>query len=136
MEASAQAFLLVTRKSARASKARSVRSEERRVGKESRSGWTPDQAEDGIRDHCVTGVQTCALPICQQAETLVQLAVNLFDRKGAHSRRRQLNGQRNPVQAITDGSERASVLVGDPEVRAGEQGTVGKIGRASCRERE
>src|SRR5260221_4238370 len=24
------------------------------------------QAEDGIRDHCVTGVQTCALPICQR----------------------------------------------------------------------
>src|SRR5438034_7867803 len=24
------------------------------------------QAEDGIRDHCVTGVQTCALPISQQ----------------------------------------------------------------------
>src|SRR5579875_3944923 len=23
------------------------------------------QAEDGIRDHCVTGVQTCALPICK-----------------------------------------------------------------------
>ena len=23
------------------------------------------QAEDGIRDHCVTGVQTCALPIPQ-----------------------------------------------------------------------
>src|SRR5215211_9246636 len=23
------------------------------------------QAEDGIRDHCVTGVQTCALPILQ-----------------------------------------------------------------------
>src|SRR5438034_2155463 len=23
------------------------------------------QAEDGIRDHCVTGVQTCALPISQ-----------------------------------------------------------------------
>src|SRR5215218_11247951 len=22
------------------------------------------QAEDGIRAHCVTGVQTCALPIC------------------------------------------------------------------------
>src|SRR5947207_707184 len=27
------------------------------------------QAEDGIRDHCVTGVQTCALPIyCRQTE--------------------------------------------------------------------
>src|SRR5438034_8401858 len=24
------------------------------------------QAEDGIRDHCVTGVQTCALPILTQ----------------------------------------------------------------------
>src|SRR5438034_6485630 len=24
------------------------------------------QAEDGIRDHCVTGVQTCALPISRQ----------------------------------------------------------------------
>src|SRR5438034_282093 len=24
------------------------------------------QAEDGIRDHCVTGVQTCALPIWSQ----------------------------------------------------------------------
>src|SRR5260221_1799665 len=26
------------------------------------------QAEDGIRDHCVTGVQTCALPICHHAQ--------------------------------------------------------------------
>src|SRR5438132_7393284 len=24
------------------------------------------QAEDGIRDHCVTGVQTCALPISER----------------------------------------------------------------------
>src|SRR5947207_967316 len=39
------------------------RSEERRVGKECRSTWASAQAEDGIRDHCVTGVQTCALPI-------------------------------------------------------------------------
>src|SRR5438132_2545618 len=31
------------------------------------------QAEDGIRDHCVTGVQTCALPIwamCGRGMTL------------------------------------------------------------------
>src|SRR5215204_1791924 len=26
------------------------------------------QAEDGIRDHCVTGVQTCALPILVEAD--------------------------------------------------------------------
>src|SRR5260221_9799334 len=27
------------------------------------------QAEDGIRDHCVTGVQTCALPISSRRHT-------------------------------------------------------------------
>src|SRR5690348_7313473 len=39
------------------------RSEERRVGKEGRWRWAAEQAEDGIRDGRVTGVQTCALPI-------------------------------------------------------------------------
>src|SRR5260221_7467904 len=28
------------------------------------------QAEDGIRDHCVTGVQTCALPISSNRNTV------------------------------------------------------------------
>src|SRR5260221_4436730 len=28
------------------------------------------QAEDGIRDHCVTGVQTCALPIFNSGQSL------------------------------------------------------------------
>src|SRR5438132_13208072 len=28
------------------------------------------QAEDGIRDHCVTGVQTCALPILPTSDSL------------------------------------------------------------------
>src|SRR5438034_2043723 len=30
------------------------------------------QAEDGIRDHCVTGVQTCALPIYEGDEVVVK----------------------------------------------------------------
>src|SRR5205807_7207087 len=34
------------------------------------------QAEDGIRDYKVTGVQTCALPICQP---LAQLACRRWD---------------------------------------------------------
>src|SRR5438034_6234877 len=35
------------------------------------------QAEDGIRDHCVTGVQTCALPISQDgARTIVSKVPN------------------------------------------------------------
>src|SRR5947207_2394704 len=37
------------------------------LGKGGRGGrWREFQAEDGIRDHCVTGVQTCALPISSQ----------------------------------------------------------------------
>src|SRR5256885_3793554 len=31
------------------------------------------QAEDGIRDYKVTGVQTCALPICRQVRITSQL---------------------------------------------------------------
>src|SRR5437588_8832943 len=38
------------------------------------------QAEDGIRDHCVTGVQTCALPIYQIHSIFYRLPplTNLF----------------------------------------------------------
>src|SRR5215211_925407 len=35
------------------------------------------QAEDGIRDHCVTGVQTCALPISMSA-TIHSNAVGIW----------------------------------------------------------
>ena len=37
------------------------------------------QAEDGIRDHCVTGVQTCALPICNDTVCSVKF---FFSKKG------------------------------------------------------
>src|SRR5947207_2931982 len=42
------------------------------------------QAEDGIRDHCVTGVQTCALPIYSKSptsagSTTVNLHINSKD---------------------------------------------------------
>src|SRR5260221_13044543 len=36
------------------------------------------QAEDGIRDHCVTGVQTCALPISDFSLARAQ-SRNVFD---------------------------------------------------------
>src|SRR5215211_8406953 len=36
------------------------------------------QAEDGIRDHCVTGVQTCALPILVDDGDAVGELVGLF----------------------------------------------------------
>src|SRR5438034_10854888 len=40
------------------------------------------QAEDGIRDHCVTGVQTCALPILRR------------DRHGVEGKERVVRGRR------------------------------------------
>src|SRR5256885_11278622 len=37
------------------------------------------QAEDGIRDYKVTGVQTCALPICTDACSGVRTAITRAD---------------------------------------------------------
>src|ERR1039457_7417776 len=36
------------------------------------------QAEDGIRDYKVTGVQTCALPICKNHKVL-EMAIDLYE---------------------------------------------------------
>src|SRR5499433_2640163 len=40
------------------------------------------QAEDGIRDWSVTGVQTCALPICEMPDDLVVIGVRRDDLEG------------------------------------------------------
>src|SRR5260221_1829655 len=54
------------------------------------------QAEDGIRDHCVTGVQTCALPIWPIAFPSRGMARNIVDRVAvaAFPRRRDAKGFR------------------------------------------
>src|SRR6266481_9309518 len=44
------------------------------------------QAEDGIRDGTVTGVQTCALPICRSRWRTVRKAIGRLDRLSAGSR--------------------------------------------------
>ena len=36
------------------------------------------QAEDGIRDHCVTGVQTCALPIYSNLVNTTKTETHLY----------------------------------------------------------
>src|SRR5256885_9870661 len=81
------------------------------------------QAEDGIRDYKVTGVQTCALPISENLSNL---------RRG---RRIDAAGLREPLLfehqvqlvALDDGEFIRQQLV------LGESGV--EIGRASCRER-
>src|SRR5207244_2924782 len=52
-----------SRRMKNASSPKWTRSEERRVGKSEGLGRRVGEAEDGIRDDLVTGVQTCALPI-------------------------------------------------------------------------
>ena len=64
------------------------------------------QAEDGIRDHCVTGVQTCALPICDNEHFIHDFIVKCLSGQG-----RIYVANEYPTFART------------------------KIGRASCRER-
>src|SRR3712207_9134902 len=72
------------------------------------------QAEDGIRDIGVTGVQTCAVPIWR-------------DRlDGGHQRAMQLARGHHTAQGSSDTSPCC------PEAGAG---AATEIGRASCRER-
>src|SRR5215204_7428502 len=51
------------------------------------------QAEDGIRDHCVTGVQTCALPIFTVAAGAVGLAQACLDASVRYAHERHTFGQ-------------------------------------------
>src|SRR5262249_58597492 len=84
------------------------------------------QAEDGIRDWSVTGVQTCALPICaarlldRRLEVLANLARLRLDvadpGDGAVGAARRHPGDEHELPGGAD--------------RVGEE-----IGRASCRER-
>src|SRR2546422_6160525 len=82
------------------------------------------QAEDGIRDVAVTGVQTCALPISM-------IAADEFDVDTMMAMFQELRAKQ--IRAEAEGRDGLS-----PEMRAfiedaKAQGI--KIGRASCRER-
>src|SRR5207249_11430153 len=84
------------------------------------------QAEDGIRDRNVTGVQTCALPISGALDGPA-FALRPVARPGL-----------SPAACPPSGSPLACPLTpghSSPGVPGGKAVGVGEIGRASCRER-
>src|SRR5207253_4436158 len=91
------------------------------------------QAEDGIRDGHVTGVQTCALPIYDPVvradidRLRGRIDVNIGSATDAHHTFAAAARAVSPVEPT-----RALELA----VAAALLSTYGEIGRASCRERE
>src|SRR5438034_6129943 len=55
------------------------------------------QAEDGIRDHCVTGVQTCALPIYGADGPRLQPGAKVRSRGRVSRRSRKARVRERPV---------------------------------------
>src|SRR5207237_6578003 len=92
------------------------------------------QAEDGIRDSSVTGVQTCALPISPElmqyesfpsaSEVATQLAGGRFSVG--------IDGYRELERFIRAGKLRGLAVVSRQPI---EGVNIPKIGRASCRDR-
>src|SRR5690606_40124157 len=93
------------------------------------------QAEDGIRDFHVTGVQTCALPICSGTsgplQHLSRVALTLllgFGLAACAAMGPQDPG--GPLSLLPD-----TEPVGTDPSGGGACVVAGEIGRASCRER-
>src|SRR5206468_9118364 len=92
------------------------------------------QAEDGIRDLIVTGVQTCALPI-SGAGTAARIRAAAADNsdKPAGIRDRPVAGSRAMAAPKTVGSANPRDFADNSSASPGP--TRQEIGRASCRER-
>src|SRR5699024_11561446 len=90
------------------------------------------QAEDGIRDRNVTGVQTCALPISGEIDSGREQNCAPDASSGA-----QFCGEREatqPAQSVQMGTPPSSLASCD-RCRTKKHSMQVKIGRASCRER-
>src|SRR5437870_2840096 len=114
---------------------REPRSEERRVGKECRSRGGEAQAEDGIRDGHVTGVQTCALPISTDHDANCDRRRDARYYAAACPRTVSLKNTRQQRASRVDAADaRGLKSHGSPPLDAS-TATRAQIGRASCRER-
>src|SRR5699024_11611982 len=90
------------------------------------------QAEDGIRDRNVTGVQTCALPICSPLSRSTTMKTQLRTRTAT-----VISAGAIGLLALSGCSSMGSDSGGSESENSESQSDSGKseIGRASCRER-
>src|SRR5256886_12924539 len=90
------------------------------------------QAEDGIRDLTVNGVQTCALPILPAP--LPNKTETLFELRLATARSCWTSPLKSPTATET-GKLPTPSLFAALKLPAPSPNNIDKIGRASCRER-
>src|SRR5699024_11761791 len=89
------------------------------------------QAEDGIRDRNVTGVQTCALPILSIATCIKNRDISIEECVTVFILHiQQINEKLNAIveNRFTEALQEAALL--DDKITS-----INQIGRASCRER-
>src|SRR3712207_7089206 len=84
------------------------------------------QAEDGIRDIGVTGVQTCALPIWSRVS---------LSRRRSSARLRSVMSMEEPIKPTTLPARSRNGALVDSQTAGVPSGRLTEIGRASCRER-
>src|SRR5699024_12133137 len=91
------------------------------------------QAEDGIRDRNVTGVQTCALPILENAVSMETKRVQLLPlKKAAFMPKLPVDVQQEIIHMVPSTKDVLDQVV--PNYITGNIYGC-QIGRASCRER-
>src|SRR2546430_17708146 len=99
------------------------------------------QAEDGIRDLTVTGVQTCALPICSAEAMEVAARENATAQGGIHelqdlvmkiARTEKIDESKELAEDIQDSLSKRIQKSNKPMKN---RGVRKEIGRASCRGR-
>src|SRR5436190_4302433 len=66
------------------------------------------QAEDGIRDHCVTGVQTCALPISKDASVATYSTQTSLDLAAASVAQMRQQKRLSGLQRLNSGAAQAA----------------------------
>src|SRR5690606_41045713 len=93
--------------------------------------------EDGIRDFHVTGVQTCALPICPKQKSTIDLVLEHPVDRGPVTARSDAGTSLPPLARIPAGASDVSAVEDEPATDTARAPVEidDEIGRASCRER-